>query len=60
MPPVHLHLPHTPTPQVNLICFNPHDGTKFLPSLNEDVLEFRSILVQVRQSGCERFILMGL
>lgn len=33
-------------PQVNLICFNPFDGTRFRPSCMSDVLAFRSVLIQ--------------
>jgi len=33
--------------KINLIEFNPHVGTQFLPSFREDVLAFRSILIQV-------------
>jgi 23S rRNA (adenine2503-C2)-methyltransferase len=32
--------------KVNLIVFNPHEGTHFLPSDDETVLAFRSILVR--------------
>ncbi|KAJ9526768.1 hypothetical protein QJQ45_017480 [Haematococcus lacustris] len=32
--------------KVNLICFNPHSGTLFLPSLPEAVAAFRSVLIQ--------------
>lgn len=32
--------------KVNLIVFNPHEGTKFLPSEDETVLAFRSVLVK--------------
>jgi adenine C2-methylase RlmN of 23S rRNA A2503 and tRNA A37 len=34
---------------VNLIEFNPHDGTPFQPSTEESLTEFRSILVQVSE-----------
>jgi 23S rRNA (adenine2503-C2)-methyltransferase len=32
--------------KVNLILFNPHAGTRFFPSENEQVLAFRSVLIQ--------------
>lgn len=32
--------------QVNLICFNPFAGTRFRPSPMEQVLQFRSVLIQ--------------
>jgi 23S rRNA (adenine2503-C2)-methyltransferase len=32
--------------KVNLIVFNPHDGTMFEPSDTDAVKEFRSILIQ--------------
>jgi 23S rRNA (adenine2503-C2)-methyltransferase len=32
--------------QVNLICFNPFAGTHFVPSPIEQVLAFRSVLIQ--------------
>ena len=34
--------------KINLIEFNPHDDSTFLPSLRPDVLAFKSALVQVR------------
>ena len=32
--------------KVNLIVFNPHEGTRFKPSHMPDVMDFRSILIQ--------------
>ncbi len=32
--------------KVNLIVFNPHSGTRFAASPMEDVLAFRSVLIQ--------------
>jgi len=34
--------------KINLIEFNPHEGTQFLPSLQSDVATFKSVLIQVR------------
>lgn len=31
---------------MNLIVFNPHAGTRFLPSLDAELLAFRSILIK--------------
>ncbi|KAG2489539.1 hypothetical protein HYH03_011990 [Edaphochlamys debaryana] len=32
--------------KVNLICFNPHAGTRFRPSTDEAICAFRSVLIQ--------------
>ena len=36
------------------ILFNPHVGTKFVSSEDEQMLAFRSVLIQVRGSSCRR------
>lgn len=33
--------------KINLIAFNPHQGTQFEPSSKEQMQEFRSVLIQV-------------
>lgn len=38
--------------KVNLIVFNPHEGTRFRPSDIDTVLTFRSVLIKV----CVRFL----
>jgi hypothetical protein len=38
--------------KVNLIEFNPHEGTPFQPSTEDDVIAFRNILAQVRPRPC--------
>ncbi|KAL4437757.1 hypothetical protein ABPG77_005669, partial [Micractinium sp. CCAP 211/92] len=37
--------------KINLIVFNPHEGTQFKPSTPERVQAFRSLLIQARQWG---------
>eukprot|EP00798_Chlamydomonas_sp_ICE-L_P014122 gene14122-20076_t len=41
---------HAHEAKVNLIVFNPHKGTRFQPSENEQILGFRSILIQSTRS----------
>ena len=46
-----LHLTRDIRCKVNLLAFNAHEGTPFLPSTQQQIRAFRSVLIQVGAGG---------